>query len=204
MTLFAVTLSERPYPHYLIQSLPAISLLLGILLTQKNIEQVLSIFPLTLAFIIPHFYGFWYYPTTPYYTRFVKLTSGSISKQEYLDTFGGHVRRNYQIASYLISSTKRKEKVFIWGDGVAIYALARRLPPTKYVADYHISDFSSPKETIDTIRNNMPSFIVVLPNAPEFHALSRVIGDNYGLVETVDGATIWKLLNPNVRALLSS
>ncbi len=204
MTLFAVTLSERPYPHYLIQSTPAISLLLGILITQNTIEQVLSIFPLALTFFVPYFYNFWHYPTTSYYTRFVKLASGKISRQEYLKSFGGNVERNYNIANYLVSSTKRSEKVFVWGDGVAIYALAHRLPPIKYVADYHINDFSSPKETIGVLKNSMPAFIVILPDSPGFPALTNMLLSNYGLVETIDGATIWKLLNPKVRSLLSS
>ena len=82
-SLFAVTLSERPYPHYLIQSVPAISLLLAILFTQESIEQSLAIIPLALAFFVPVFYNYYHYPTLPYYLRFAKYSLGLINKKDY-------------------------------------------------------------------------------------------------------------------------
>jgi 4-amino-4-deoxy-L-arabinose transferase-like glycosyltransferase len=202
LSLFAVSLSERPYPHYLIQSVPAISLLVGMLLTLENLEQSLTIIPLTLAFLVPVYYKFWYYPTTPYYTRFVKFATGKITKNEYFSLFGGHILRNYKIANYILASTKRNEKVFVWGNSSMIYALSRRLPPGKYVADYHIKDFSSNKEVIAILKADMPSFIVILPSSKVFTELSNLINRNYGLVETMEKATIWKLLDPQVRKLL--
>jgi hypothetical protein len=201
-SLFAVTLSERPYPHYLIQSVPAISLLISILFIQNNLEQSLAIIPLTLAVLVPVYFKFWYYPTTPYYSRFIKLITRRVTKDQYLSSFDGQVLTNYKIADFLVASTKRHEKVFIWGNGVAIYALARRLPPGKYVADYHIADFSSDEETMKTLRNDIPSFIIILPDSPSLPALNNLLTSNYGLIENIDGAFIWKLLNPKVRTLM--
>ena len=143
-SLFAITLSERPYPHYLIQSAPAISILLSILFSYKNKEQVLAIIPLTLAFFVPYYFNFWRYPILPYYVRFYELATNKIDKSEYFSTFGGQVPRNYKIAEFIVTSTKKEDKVFIWGDASPIYALSRRFPPIKYVADYHIKDFSNP------------------------------------------------------------
>jgi 4-amino-4-deoxy-L-arabinose transferase-like glycosyltransferase len=203
LTLFAVTLSERPYPHYLIQSVAPLSLLLSILFTRKNTEQVYAIIPLLFAFVVPVYFKFWYYPTFPYYERFFKLATHQISKWEYLDTFGSQVPRNYKIANFIASSTKPYEKVFVWGDGVPIYALSRRLPPGKYVADYHIKEFSTNQETIKVLTGDMPSFIVLLPGSETFPELDYFIKRNYGLAENIDGAQIWKLLNPKVRALFS-
>jgi hypothetical protein len=204
LSLFAVTLSERPYPHYLIQSVPAISILLGILFTHQNREQTLAIIPLTLAVFVPYYFNFWRYYTLPYYTRFVRLTTGNISREDYIESFGSHVPRNYKIAEYLLSVTKPEEKIFVWGEASPIYALTRRLPPTKYVVDYHIRDFSTPAETLNTLSQNMPVFVVVLPDSPEFTQLDMFLSRNYALSETIDEATIWKLLSPGVRSLLSS
>jgi hypothetical protein len=203
LSLFAVTLSERPYPHYLIQSIPAVSLLLGMFFSLKNFEQVLVIIPLTLFVFVPYYFNFWRYPTVPYYQNFIKFATGKINKETYLSTFGSHVPRNYKIADFLVSSTKKSEKVFIWGDGSSIYAISRRLPPGKYVADYHIRDFSSPEETINNLRVDMPSFIIVLPETEYFAELNSFINTNYVLVETIEDAEIWKLLNSNVRALIA-
>src|SRR4030065_2073139 len=60
-SLFAVTLSERPYPHYLIQSVPSLVLLLTIFFTDETVEQSLTIIPLALAFFVPIYFNFWYY-----------------------------------------------------------------------------------------------------------------------------------------------
>ena len=204
LSLFAVTLSERPYPHYLIQSVAPISFLLAILFTQKTLEQSLVIIPLALAFFVPVYFKFWYYPTTSYYLRFAKFASGVISKDEYFSSYGGQVLRNYKIANYLVTSTKKGDRVFVWGDGPPVYALSRRLPPGKYVADYHIRDFSTKEETLTILRSSMPEMIIVLPNSEPFPELTFFLRKNYILVDKIDSAQIWNVLSPRVRALIAS
>lgn len=196
--LFGVTLSERPYPHYLIQIVPAISLLIGFLFANKSREQSLAIIPLFLATLVPVYYKFWYYPTLPYYERFFLFATKQISKEEYFSRFDDKVVRNYQIAKYILSSSGPDEKIFVWGDSSAIYALTKRLPPIKYVANYHISDFSSHEELINSLENNKPSFIVILPEEKLFPELNNFINKYYILIEGVDHAQIWRLLNPTL------
>lgn len=203
LTLFAVSLSERPYPHYLIQSVAPIAVLFATLFTSRRMEQVYSIIPLFFAFLVPYYFHFWHYETLSYYQRFVRLTTRQVSTQEYLNTFGSHVLRNYKIASYITSLTKPSEKIFIWGDGVAVYALSRRLPPIKYVADYHIKDFSSETEVVEQLTQNMPAFIIVLPKEDPPPTLRTFLHSNYGQIDEVEGAQIWKLLGPQVRSILS-
>lgn len=55
LALFAITLSERPYPHYFIQAIGPVSFLLTMLFAEKSFEQSLAIIPLTLAFFVPVF-----------------------------------------------------------------------------------------------------------------------------------------------------
>lgn len=203
LTLFAVTLSERPYPHYLLQSIAPVSLLAAMFFTLKNMEQILVMIPLALFFLTPVYYKFWSYPTVSYYTRFLKFSTNKITTKEYFRSFGDATLRNYQIADFIASSSRRDEKVFVWGNSSVIYALSRRLPPGRYVADYHIMDFSSPKETIDTLATSMPKIIVILPDSPPFFDLEVFLRKNYILVEEIDGAQIWTVLSPQVRALMS-
>jgi 4-amino-4-deoxy-L-arabinose transferase-like glycosyltransferase len=203
LTLFAVALSERPYPHYLLQSAAPISILLTILFTSNRMEQVYSIIPLFFVFLVPYYFHFWHYETLSYYQRFINLATNKISTEEYIDSFGGQILSNYKISQYVASLTKPHEKVFVWGDGVAIYAISKRHPPIKYVADYHIKDFSSNEEVLTQLTNNMPSLIVVLPNSNPFPELNMFIVGNYGQTDSVDDAEIWKLLSPQVRSLLS-
>lgn len=203
LTLFAVALSERPYPHYLLQSVAPISILFTILFTSNRIEQVYSIIPLFFVFLVPYYFHFWHYETISYYQRFIKLATQKITTEQYLNTFGGRVVANYNISEGVVKYTRPNEKVFVWGDGVAIYALSRRLPPIKYIADYHIKDFSSDDEVVEKLSNDLPSLIVVLPDVDLFPGLSYLIRANYGQIDTVEGAQIWKLLSPQVRSLIS-
>lgn len=196
--LFAATLSERPYPHYLVQIIPALSLLLGILITQKTFEQSLAVIPLALAFFVPVYFKFWYYPTASYYLRFVKFAMGRITQEEYINTFGENVKRNYNLAKFIAATTEKKDRVFIWGDSAAIYALSRRLPPIRYVADYHINDFSSKEEVLEVLVQTPPKQIVILPNTPPFPQLTPFLRKNYILVANIDGTDIWVRKPPEV------
>lgn len=203
LTIFAVTLSERPYPHYLLQSIPPLSLLLAMLFTLNSIEQTLAIIPLTLFFVAPVYYRFWYYPSAPYYIRYAKFISGQISREQYRASFGGNVNVDYEIANYLSKNTTKEDKIFVWGDNGAIYALTRKLPPIKYVADYHISDFSSQSEVVKELETRLPSYIVILTPDQRFPELYELLKMNYVLVENFEQATVWKLLNPKVKKLIT-
>lgn len=196
-SLFGATLSERPYPHYLIQAVPAMSLLFGMLFTDEGIEQSLTLIPLTVAFFVPVFFNYYHYPTLSYYSRFVSFVSRGISKKEYLLSFDKNVIRNYDISNFLASSMGKKEKVFIVGDSATIYALSRKLPPIKYVADYHINDYSSLQNEVNILSQNLPKFIVILPQKMNLTPLIPIIRQNYILVSEIDGAEIWKISSLN-------
>lgn len=201
-SLFAITLSERPYPHYLIQAVPAISFFFAILFTSKSLEQSLSIIPLALAFFVPVYFKFWYYPTASYYVRFARFSLGQMNRDLYLGTFGGHILRDYEIAEFIAQSTERSDKIFVWGGDTTIYALSRRLPPIKYVANYHINDFSSKEEVVQALVKDKPKLIVLLPEAPGFPEIIPLLRESYILVSTSDGAEIWIQISPEVQAKL--
>lgn len=191
--LFAVTLSERPYPHYLIQVVPSVSLLLGILISEKTLEQSLAIIPLSLAVLVPAYYSFWYYSTSAYYLRFLRFATRQVSKEVYLSSFGQRVPRNYQIADFVVNSTSKDEKIFVWGpDSSSVYALSRRLPPGKFVADYHITDFSSKEAEAKILANSLPKFIILLPDAPGFPEITRLLRTKYMLISDIQGAEVWR------------
>lgn len=194
--LFAVTLSERPYPHYLIQVVPSVSFLLGILIAEKTLEQSLAIIPLSLAVLAPAYYSFWYYSTSAYYLRFLRFATRQVSKEVYLASFGQRVPRNYQIADFVVNSTSKDEKIFVWGpDSSSVYALSRRLPPGKFVADYHITDFSSKEAEAKILEASPPKFIILLPDAPGFSEITGLLRSKYMLISDIQGAEVWRRTN---------
>ncbi len=194
-SLFAVTLSERPYPHYMIQAIPSISILVGILVASPKFEQVLTIIPLTLAIFVPVYYKFYYYSSSAYYIRFANFATGQISKDNYFNSFDKYTKGNYDVAQFLMNSTDKNDKVFIWGDTAPIiYSLARRLPEIKYVAAYHINDYSSKVDLLNELESAPPPFIVIPPNSSPFPELITFVRAKYVNIYGNNGFTVWHLL----------
>lgn len=191
--LFAVTLSGRPYPHYLIQVAPEIAIFVGILVASKTAEQVLVIIPLFLLSFVPFYYKYYYYQTFSYYTRFAHFAVGKFSRQEYFSKFDSQVTRTYEVSKFITTSTSHNDKIFVWGDTPAIYALSRRLPPVKYTASYHIKDFWTEDELVKALNTNKPKLVVTIPEYPLTLKLQAFLSGNYVLVSQKEGAKIWLL-----------
>jgi hypothetical protein len=125
-----------------------------------------------------------------------------MNRESYLRTFGNHVPRDYKIAEFIVQSTERSEKIFVWGGDAVIYALSRRLPPIKYVANYHINDYSSKEEVARALVKDKPKLIVLLPETPSFPQIIPLLRESYILVSTFDSAEIWIQISPEVQAKL--
>lgn len=191
-SLFAVTLSERPYPHYFVQALPTVSIFLGMLLSNKTVGDIMSIIPLTLAFFVPFYYKFWYYPSFSYYTRFINFAVGRTSKEDYFNSFSPTVLSNYQISEFIGRSSSPNEKIFVWGnDASTIYALSKRLPPIKYVADYHIVDFSNKNEVLKSLSSDKPKFVVTQKNSFNFPELYDFLAKDYYIISEFGTSYLW-------------
>lgn len=195
-SLFAVLLSGRPYPHYLIQAVPPLSLLISILVFGKEKYRFLPL-PLLLLFLASLvFYKFYYYPIFPYYRNFLVFISGQETKSQYFDYFDKRVTTIYKLAKVIKERALKKDRVFIWGTAPELYALSRRLPPGRYVTSFHIKDFRGEEETLRAIKEKRPRYIIVFKNEeapfPEFF---KFLHDNYLYLESIDNAEIWKSVN---------
>ncbi len=189
--LFAITLSERPYPHYLIQAIAPISILFATFFTEQSLEQSLVVIPLTLAILTPVYYKFWLYPTISYYSRFVNFAAGKTTKTQYFDNFASTVNRDYAIANFLTISSMTSDRVFMWDpDSAAVYALSKRMPPIKYVVDYHIYDYSTKAIEAKNIAANPPKFII-LTNSHPYLELLPLIRQKYILINQIKDANIY-------------
>lgn len=197
--LFAVTLSERPYPHYLIQVVPEIAFFIAILISEKSLEQSLVIIPLSLTFFVPFYYRYYYYPTFPYYLRFLKFATGQANKDTYFRSFSFDTTRNYALADFLAKSVERDEKVYVTGDSPIIYALTRRLPPIKFVADYHIGDYSTREIEVEKLSLNKPHYIVVLSPDSNFKELNPLLRSSYLRLFEIEGAEVWLRVGQKIK-----
>lgn len=191
-SLFAVTLPGRPYPHYFIQIVPAVSILIGMLVFEKTVAQVYTVIPLALPLFVAVYFKFWQYPTLPYYQNFVSFATKSISQKAYMNHFSKETSRNYEIAKQIKLLTKPTDRIFVWYDGAPIYALSDRLPIGKYTAGYHIDDFVGREAFLAELSSKQPKIIVVLPNAPDLPGMSKLLLTNYLQYQNIDGALIYK------------
>jgi 4-amino-4-deoxy-L-arabinose transferase-like glycosyltransferase len=193
--LFAVTLSERPYPHYLIQVAAPLAFLFTMLVFEKTVEQSLVIFPLLITLFVPVFYKYYHYSTINYYERFINFATGKIDKGTYFQSFSQTTRRNYEIAEFLVTSSNKSDRVFMWDpDSPVVYALSRRLPPIKYTADYHINDYSTKAITAQEIAKNPPKFIITTSGHP-YEELKSLLGSRYFLIDQVQNANIYSRID---------
>lgn len=163
---FAALLSSRPYPHYLIQVLPALSLSFGLLFDKKKWLSQERVIPVTLLIVfLATFYTFqfWSYPSFPYYSNFYQFALRVKNQQEYFNDFDRRANTIYQLADYLQAHTAPYERIFIWGNIPFVYPLARRLPVGRYTVAYHIIDFNGYQETLTKLQESKPRYIIVDP-----------------------------------------
>lgn len=177
-TIFGSLLSARPYPHYLIQTLPPLILLISFL----------PYFLVALGFfiLIIYQYNFSFFQVFPYYQNFYLQKNNP-------QYFSKNIATTYKVAEFIKNNTLKTEKIFIWGDEPYVYALSDRLPVGRYTVAYHIYDFNGYQETIDAINKNNPKFIIYYSteNRP-FIALDKIINEKYILINQIGNALIFQ------------
>ena len=157
-TIFAVLLSTRPYPHYLIQSLPPLILILVSLFNTKIIIKVrLFLFGLFLFLVACFFkYQFYVYPVFSYYQNFY-------FKGNQTSYYGGDITSDSELANFINQNTTPSDKIFVWGDHPFIYEHSDRLPVGRFVVAYHIVDFQQYTYSYNQLVINFPHYIVYYP-----------------------------------------
>ncbi len=189
-TLFGALLSGRPYPHYLIQVLPSLCLLIFYFVKSRFwVSFVFVLFALSLFR-----YKFYFYPVLPYYLNFYNYVIGKKNKDDYQQYFGYDVPQNYLLADKVKSLTTPEDRIYVWGDQSYLYPLSDRLPSTKYIVAYHVVDFNAYELTISELKMVTPKLVIYYPQPSRpFPALDNFIADYYVLVDQIGPAYIFKL-----------
>lgn len=203
-TLFSALLSNRPYPHYLIQTLAPLSLVIISLVFGKDKYRFLTIPFLFLFLSSLVFYNFSYYKTLPYYSNFSKYVLGLITENAYFKNFDQRTPRTYKLAQYLVERTRSSERIFIWGTEPEVYALSRRLPPGRFTTSFHIVDFSGQTETLEALEQNPPGFILKVKDEKRIlPGFDKFLTTQYLYTDTIQGVEIWKKKIPNMAKIIS-
>ncbi len=196
ITLFAALLSGRPYPHYLLQMVPVVSLAVGAVAWEEKKEKILWLAMAVATVTAVGLFKFYAYPVVSYYQNWGKWVGGQQSHEAYSNWFNPQVKNNYEIAGLIKSGSREDEKIFVWGDEPMIYALSRRLPATKYTVKYHIEEFGAQKETMEKLKEVRPRYIVLWGNGEDLPGLAELVKEEY-MRETVVGEaqvySLWKI-----------
>lgn len=188
LALYASLLSNRPYPHYFLQIIPPLALLVGqtALLAEQVVSGkkavlgkqailgrlgfILGLFGLVL--LIGGAIGLRPYPTFSYYKNWYLLQTNQLSTRDYYQGFNRFMNDNYS-AAWLFRS-KGVEELFIWGTNPMLYALADAKPTGRFTVSFHIKDLDVFDETLLDLQESHPPFVVVMHNEkhpfPEFYA----------------------------------
>lgn len=196
-SLFGALLSSRPYPHYLLQAIPALALSLGLLFLKKKKERFVPsilIFVFVLVFIG---FKFWHYPNLSYYQNFYQFLLSQKSRRDYLNYFGNQTEAIYQTAAFIRIRTKSDERIFIWGNQPSIYTLSRRLPVGRYTVAYHIIDFNGYEETMKALTQNLPRYIIISDEEKRpFSSLIAFIQTKYAFEKQIGQFQIFHRITP--------
>lgn len=197
LALFASILSNRPYPHYILQVIPPLTLLIGVIIHQLSGKRRRVGALITLAVSIFLLYMVWtslrisHYPLVSYYKTYFNLVTNRITPIEYRNSFNYYLADNYA-ASLLLRSTPERH-IFVWGTDPMLYALSGKQPVGRFTVSFHIHDLKLHKETMDALNANKPKFIVVMHDEQgELPGFSAFLRRNYLQSRTFEHFTVWR------------
>lgn len=187
-SLYNAFFSQRPYLHYLLVLIPTFSLCIGVLF--QNIKQILvnSIVIVVVFFLITSTFTF-YRKTTAYYTNYIHFITGKKGVEAYQSFFDRNTPRDYDIANFIQANTKASEEVFLWSDSAQIYALANKLPVSRYIVAYHMTFYKNAIiETKTSVRKHVVKYIISTKNSSELKEFLQ----GYQLHTTIRGADVYE------------
>ncbi len=186
-SLFNAFFSARPYTHYVLVLLPALSLLLGYIFEYKRMLKITLPFFIIILFLVHYNFNF-YTKIVPYYSNYLKFIGGG-SVTQYQSFFDKNTPRDYDIASFIEMKTNPNEGIFLWSDSAQIYALSEKLPPGRYAVSYHITFYKDAiDETKKALDSTKPKYIISTKESPELENFLT----GYILKYKIDNALVYE------------
>lgn len=204
LTLYAVLLSNRPYPHYFLQSIPPLAWLVTTIVEHivdfikaknKKINQltapVAGVGLIAVSFISLSMLNFGTYNVRRYYQNFYKFMKGSITQEEYRQSFNYLMTDNYKLSNFLLRN--QVEELFIWGNNPMLYASSKTVPVSRFTVAFHITDVDAYDQTLEEVQKTDPKYIVVMQNAPnDFYDFYDYLDQNYLPNHSFEHMTLYK------------
>jgi 4-amino-4-deoxy-L-arabinose transferase-like glycosyltransferase len=181
-TLAAALLTGRPYPHYFLQVVPPLALLVALMLPHfrpslrprrdqlPGLALAASIVALWLAVVVPEFKGNFfamrYTKDLEYYANFAGWVTGIKDRERYDLYFDKRVYLTQALSQRLEQLGSRGEEVYIWGEYPWVYALSGSAPATRYTMSFYVLLIPYlDAQLYDTLARADPRFIVTTQDA---------------------------------------
>ncbi len=191
-SLFGALLSERPYPHYLIQVLAPTSLLVAMAFVVKVKHSVVIVLMISLLWIVQLEYKFSRYALLPYYQNFRDWYANKLDNAEFYNNFDRRAWDQYQAANYIKATGSKDGEVWVYSDQPRIYVLSGMSPVTRTITAYHIVDFGLEEETLDKLIIEKPQLVVWGPVNLKVEKIEAWIEGNYSKAVEFGEFEIWK------------
>lgn len=183
--------SGRTYGHYLVQAVPAVSLLIASLSFRFSVRREQIVF--ALLFFVPlfsltkllfnEFFTNAHLNQISYFRNFIEFAGGKKSVNAYNDYFDQNVNSIMAFSDFFATSGARGESAYIWGEYPWLYAIADLKNPSRYVTSFHV--FGVPngrEEVISDLMEMPPEYIIKPPSSIGYFAeLEKLIGQDYTL-----------------------
>ncbi len=194
-SFFAVKLSSRPYPHYLIQMIPPICLLIGLGIHKLIISKDKYIGFIKLSLILLLIYSFLaLYSTQKLELGYVKETYlpqaynylfNKIDKNTWHNEFNTDAQRNFKLKNWLEKNNLQNENVFFYGNNPWIYKLAQINNPIRYTVYFHINERTEDEVIKDLVLSNT-EYIVIDKNFKLNSKIKSYILPKFILLDTLE------------------
>lgn len=164
--LYSAFFSDRPYIHYLLVLLPALSLLVGNVFASGRMRFLNVLLLLLICQVVMGHFDL-YKKNIAYYHNFIDFMIHGKSVTDYQSFFDASTPVVYELASFIKANSREDDTVFLWSDSPQIYVLAEKLPIGKYVVAYHITFHKDAGRIMrEQIERKQPKFIIQTVETP--------------------------------------
>jgi len=193
--------SGRTYGHYLVQSVPALSLLIASVDIKPKLNKLkigFAVFYFIPLIFLTKLLFTDFLTQSPlnqinYWGNFIEFARGDKTIDSYNNYFDGNVNNIMALADFLSRVNAKGEYVYIWGDYPWLYAISDLINPVRYVTSFHV--FGTPtgrEEVIDGINKNKPNYIIKGENSiGKFIDLENIIAFEYTLLAKIETSEVF-------------
>ncbi|MBI2326895.1 glycosyltransferase family 39 protein [Candidatus Curtissbacteria bacterium] len=193
--------SGRTYGHYLIQTIPAISLILASINLKFKFKKnvlIFGLFFLAPLLILTKVLFFDFLTSGPlnqfgYWGNFLAYSLGKKGLDNYNDYFDKNVNSIMALADFFATRGDVQPTAYIWGDYPWLYAISDLKNPVRYVTSFHVFGVGGGRSEVAKALTLRPPKYIIKPASSigYFNELERLLVVKYRLFAKIESADVY-------------